>query len=158
MSSGKGLKVLGAALASAVGVAGLTVILAVGPADAASKGKSTPSPTPTATATATASPMPTATATPTLDPSAVLLTCSISGDYVVADYASGVLYEGAVLSDGLNPDGTPNVLATFGSGTHAKFLKSMLPQGIIAKVNMAAADGSVVASCDVNTGYYDPYN
>ena len=158
MSSGKGLKAFGAALASAVGVAGLVAALAVGPADAAPKSKPTPSPTPTATATATASPTPTATATPTLDSSAVLLTCSISGDYVVADYASGVLYEGAVLSDGLGLDGTLNVLATFGSGTHTKFLKSMLPQGVIVKLDMVAADGSVVASCEVNTGYYNPYS
>jgi hypothetical protein len=137
---------------SAIGVALLAVVIAAGPANAAPKVK--PTPTPTVTATSTSTPAPTTTA----DPSAVQLSCAVSGEYVVADYTAGVLYGDAVLSDGPGLDGTLNVLATFGGGTHTKFLKSMLPQGTIVKVDMVTTDGSIVASCDVNTGYSNPYS
>lgn len=143
-------------------IAGLALVAAVAFGSSASaapgghKGKPTPSPT--VTATPTTSPTPTPTATATVDPSAVLLNCYVDGDYVVADYYSGVVYEGAYLTDGVDLDGNPNVLATYGASNHTKFLKSMLPSGVVVQVNMVAADGSSVASCEVNTGYYNPYN
>lgn len=148
-----------AALVAVVLAAVVAVGLGTSSASAAPGGnKGKPTPTPTVTATVTPTPTPTVTAT--VDPNLVVLSCYITNGYVVADYSSGAgtIYEGAVLSDGVDLDGNLNVLASFGTSTHTKFLSTMLPQGVIVKVNMVATDGSVVASCDVNTGYYNPYN
>jgi hypothetical protein len=142
-------------------VAAVTVVTAVaigmGSASAAPSGnKGKPQPSPTVTVSPTTTPVP--TVTETVVPAELQLNCTKTGDYVVAQYvsASGTAYDGAVLTDGTNLDGSLNVLATFGAGGSAKFPLVMLPSGVVVTVQMVTTSGQTVASCSVNTGYYDP--
>ncbi len=108
------------------------------------KGKPTPKPTPTATATATPTPTPTVTT----QPDSVQLSCTLSGDYVIARYTSeqGYVYQGAVLTDGTVYNGD-YVLATFGTMTYTKFMVSLLPPADIIPLVMKTSAGQPIASC-----------